>query len=631
MTFLKMVSRSASQAATVLVVTLILTVPAHGFEALSFEGNSPTINLSVLGTWRSGIISSNTPAGPVYDPRTERIFVGSDDRNGVDVIDVSTPTDPNKIQLINLGGDPGKIAMSSESILAVSRSSTVRLFNADGDELVTPISVPGAAGLQFTPDGQKLVVSGRDNSESEVTILGLSSPDWDACRQGLAGCTINSTSSVASFNVFNSQRQALLDADVRLPHPNLSVAEDINIADLTVSGDSSRAWLTLADNNAIAEIDLQSPQISNIFGLGAKDNSLTNNGYSDTANSLPASLPGIRGNGLDASDVDGAINIQTWPIKSFYNPDDIGSYTSNGQTYLVTSNEGDAADDTKARLNTLTLDPNNPAFPFQGDTNLGRLLASTVEGDTDGDGDFDETFGYGGRSFAIWATDGTQIFDSGDDFEQITAAALPSFFNASSGSNSFDNRSDDRGPEPEAFDIGTIAGRTYAFVGFERISGIIVYDITDPFSPSFQQYINNRNFAESPDSLLSVDVEPEGVFFISADESPIPGVPMIAVSHEKSDSTTLYQIDFLSGDFDGDGDVDGFDFLKWQRGGSPNPLSASDLTDWEMNYGTDSLLTANSAAVPEPTSLLLMLVASLLVYKQSKGCVKHSATHQAHS
>ena len=106
---------------------------------------------------------------------------------------------------------------------------------------------------------------------------------------------------------------------------------------------------------------------------------------------------------------------------------------------------------------------------------------------------------------------------------------------------------------------------------------------------------------------------------------------MIAVSHEKSDSTTLYQIDFLSGDFDGDGDVDGFDFLKWQRGGSPNPLSASDLTDWEMNYGTDSLLTANSAAVPEPTSLLLMLVASLLVYKQSKGCVKHSATHQAHS
>ena len=227
---------------------------------------------------------------------------------------------------------------------------------------------------------------------------------------------------------------------------------------------------------------------------------------------------------------------------------------------------------------------------------------------------FEETFGYGGRSFAIWSTDGTQVFDSGDDFEQITAAALPNFFNASSGNNAFDNRSDDRGPEPEAFDIGTIAGRTYAFVGFERISGIMVYDITDPFSPSFQQYINNRNFAESPDSLLSEDVEPEGVFFISAEESPIFGVPMIAVSHEKSDSTTLYRIDFLRGDFDGDGDVDGWDFLKWQRGGSPSPLSVTDFSDWEDNFGMVEPLSASPASVPEPQSVLLMLTAILLFY-----------------
>ena len=129
MTFLTIASRFASQVATVLVVTLILTESAAGFEGLSFEGNSPTIKLSVLGTWRSGLINSNTPAGPVYDPRTERIFVGSDDRNAVDVIDVSAPSDPNKIFQINLSGDPGRIAMSPESILAVSRSSTVRWYS----------------------------------------------------------------------------------------------------------------------------------------------------------------------------------------------------------------------------------------------------------------------------------------------------------------------------------------------------------------------------------------------------------------------------------------------------------------------------------------------------------------------
>src|SRR5262245_39274161 len=41
----------------------------------------------------------------------------------------------------------------------------------------------------------------------------------------------------------------------------------------------------------------------------------------------------------------------------------------------------------------------------------------------------------------------------------------------------------------------------------------------------------------------------------------------------------------LLGDFDGDGDVDGRDFLVWQRGGSPNPLSAGDLAQWQANYG----------------------------------------------
>jgi hypothetical protein len=44
-------------------------------------------------------------------------------------------------------------------------------------------------------------------------------------------------------------------------------------------------------------------------------------------------------------------------------------------------------------------------------------------------------------------------------------------------------------------------------------------------------------------------------------------------------------------DFDGDGDVDGADFLVWQRGGSPNPLSSSDLANWQASFGdTASLL-----------------------------------------
>ena len=71
---------------------------------------------------------------------------------------------------------------------------------------------------------------------------------------------------------------------------------------------------------------------------------------------------------------------------------------------------------------------------------------------------------------------------------------------------------------------------------------------------------------------------------------------------------TLQVIIALAGDFNLDGVVDGFDFLKWQRGKSPNPLSQSDLADWEANYGMVASLSATSAAVPEPaTGIILML------------------------
>ena len=72
----------------------------------------------------------------------------------------------------------------------------------------------------------------------------------------------------------------------------------------------------------------------------------------------------------------------------------------------------------------------------------------------------------------------------------------------------------------------------------------------------------------------------------------------------------------LAGDFDADGDVDGADFLKWQRDG----LSAQDLTDWQNNYGQTSALAATQA-VPEPSTALLAMaglgLVSLLTNRRS--------------
>ncbi len=61
----------------------------------------------------------------------------------------------------------------------------------------------------------------------------------------------------------------------------------------------------------------------------------------------------------------------------------------------------------------------------------------------------------------------------------------------------------------------------------------------------------------------------------------------------------------LAGDFDGSGVVDGLDFLKWQV----DNLSASDLMDWENNYGQTSLAAAVSS-VPEPATVVLLAAAT---------------------
>lgn len=86
------------------------------------------------------------------------------------------------------------------------------------------------------------------------------------------------------------------------------------------------------------------------------------------------------------------------------------------------------------------------------------------------------------------------------------------------------------------------------------------------------------------------------------------------VTHGVIDNVLLELVDIPTGtpgDFDGDGDVDGIDFLEWQRGNSPNPLSSGDLADWQSNYGAGAVATL--AAVPEPVGLTLMLLGGLVL------------------
>ncbi|MBO6577519.1 MAG: choice-of-anchor I family protein, partial [Thalassospira sp.] len=279
--------------------------------------------------------------------------------------------------------------------------------------------------------------------------------------------------------------------------------------------------------NAVAIIDIETATVKNVAGLGFKDHSV---------------------HAFDASDKDGKINIRTWPVMGMFMPDTIDAINIDGKEWVLIANEGDSRDydgySEETRVGKLPLDP--VAFPtastLQKDENLGRLKTTTAQGDVDGDGDFDVIYSYGARSFSVLDADGEMVFDSGDAFEQILAANYPNVFNSSDTENySRDNRSDDKGPEPEGIASGYVNGTPYAFIGLERQGGFMVYDLTNPTNPQFVTYHSDRRFSGNPENDTAGELAPEGLQFVDAKDSPT-GNAMLVVASEVSGSTKVYDL-----------------------------------------------------------------------------------------
>lgn len=506
------------------------------------------LTLQPIGTYSTGIFNAGGAEIPIYDPVTQRLFVVNGGTSSIDILNISDPTQPSlfrSIDITSYGGGANSVAFRNGLLVAAVQGNVTQdpgravFFNANGDFLnsVTVGALPDM--LTFTPDGTRVLVAneGEPNSYNQPDSV---DPEGSVSIINIAD--INNLSVInAGFTQFNSQINDLRSAGVRIFGPNASVAQDLEPEYITVSEDSTRAWVSLQENNAIAILDLIQNQITDILPLGFKDHSLP-------------------GNGIDASDRDNTINIANWPILGMYQPDGIASYQVNGRTYIVTANEGDArdydgfAEEVRVNSNAYQLDPT--AFPnataLRQNANLGRLTVTTTLGDEDSDGDYDNIYAFGGRSFSIFEwneTTGTlsQVYDSGDDFEQITARLLPEFFNSNHEESEFDNRSDNKGPEPEDVEIAEINGRFYAFVGLERIGGVMVYDITDPLNPTFVNYTNNRDFTVS--ATINGNTNPavgdlgvEGLLFISAANSP-NGTPLLVTANEVSGTTTIFSID----------------------------------------------------------------------------------------
>lgn len=491
-------------------------------------------HLSSIGTDAS---AGSTGAEIVaYDRRTRRVFAINSEDNDLAVVDLADPTSPilvDKISLdafgAGLNGVDTHDGLVAVAVQASPKTEPGRVVFIDASSLairgaVTVGALPDM--LTFDGDGERVLVA--NEGEPQDYLPGSVNPEGSVSIIDLSRGPARATVRTAGFGAFD--KAALVAAGVRVFGPGASAAQDLEPEYITVRGRT--AWVTLQEANAVAVVDVPTATVTSIVPLGLKDHS-------------------VAGNGLDPSDRDGANLIGGWPVFGMYQPDAIASFRVRGQEFLVTANEGDSrsGDDfpgfnEEVRLGSASylLDP--VAFPnaaaLKDNAALGRLNVTNASGDLDGDGDFDRIQVFGARSLSIWNGNGELVWDSGDQLEQYfadPANGYAAIFNTNHNELARDNRSDNKGPEPEGVAVGRVRGRTYAFVGLERIGGVMAYDVTDPHAPTIAAYANTRGL-----DSLSGDLGAEGIEFVSADDSP-SGQPLVLVGNEVSRTITVFAVE----------------------------------------------------------------------------------------
>jgi hypothetical protein len=418
--------------------------------------------------------------------------------------------------------------------------------------------------VTFTPDGNKALTANEGEPSGDYGI----DPEGSISVINFTDNIPADTAIAITFAAYNDKQTELLAMGMHFPNPSgrtinnklitTTIAQDLEPEYITISG--NKAYVSLQENNGIAIVDLTDNSVS-IKGLGFKDWS-------------QYQLDGME---------DGTVSFgQYQDVYGLYMPDTIASFSWKGASFIVTANEGDAreyffdtlnaagdqdedlciaaggqdfdsgdgclsfTEETQARRldfapgsNLETIAGGDPRSSDFTANPLGRLTVTSTLGDSNNDGEYEAIYAYGARSFTIWDSNGLAIFDSGDDFERITASIHGDAFNNENDENAGDGRSANKGPEPEALTVGQVGERTYAFIGLERMGGIFVYDITNPYDATFVDYVINRDLTEGGD--LMGDNGPEGMVFVDAATSPT-GNPLVIIGNEISGTVAVWQV-----------------------------------------------------------------------------------------
>ena len=593
-----------------------LTIGANPLTTIYIKDNetlAPTpsgdITLDYVGSFDPSGAGVSTCEIVVHDPVSQRLFTISALSKKLEIINFANPSNLvliSSIDMTTYGGitsvavKNGIVAVASPNINE-QLNGTVVFLNTNGIFLkqVTVGALPDM--ITFTPDGLKVLTAneGQPNDayttdpEGSISIIDIS-----------GGIPALSQANVTTllFTAYNSQEATLIASGIRKTKLTSTLSQDFEPEYITVSADSQKAWVTIQENNAIAEINLATNSYSDLWPLGTKDTS-------------------IPGNGMDISDNNGQVLIANWPIKSYYIPDGVANYSVLGTNYLVTANEGDEKEYTglneRTTVGAIALDAIN--FPnttvLKSTFNAGRMRVTNLNGNTDGDAQFEELYSLGSRSFSIFnATTKALVYDSGDDFEKYTALnpTFSAVFNADHSANTSKSRSRSKGPEPEGVTLAELFGKTFAFITLERIGGVMVYDITNPVNVKFVDYKNSRTI-----SAYGGDNGPEGVTFIKAADSP-NSKNYVAVANEISGTISLFEVNtttLSTNDFKNEPKT----FVIFPNPNQNGVVYFNRMANYQLFDYSGKLIKSENNALTINTS---KLASGLYIVKTSEGIVK---------
>ena len=568
--------------------TLVATPAFAGIvaEPVQHTADGAAVTLTPLGSHETGIFDESAAEIVTWYAAAHRALVVNATSGSVEVLDGSDPSAPvleyeisaagvtaADGSVIPEGAIANSVAVRADGLGVVAVEAPVKtdagwllVFDANADE-ATVLGAYRVGALPdmvtLTPRGERALVANEGepaedysvDPEGSVSVVTLpqSLTDRGKSRQHGKNAITQAKVATATFHAYEGGN---LPEGVRIfggredagtGTPELPVSENLEPEYITVADNGRTAWVTLQEANAIAVVDVNSATVTDILPLGTVDH---------------------REVALDPSDRDGGIAIANWPVQGFRMPDAVDSYTVRGTTYLVTANEGDSRDWEGYSEVSRVKDLGKKGVPpvcesvaaeagmtvkqLTADAALGRLNVTLADGLDEEQGCYSQLYSFGSRGFSIFDGAGNLVFDSGSQFEEIIAEAVPEWFNSNHSETNFEGRSDDKGPEPEGVVVGAVDGRTYAFIGLERIGGVMVYDITDPAGAFYVSYVNNRDFSVSVEDADDVaaalaaagDLGPEALAFVPAKDSPT-GEALVLVGNEVSGTTTFFEVTSL--------------------------------------------------------------------------------------